>query len=445
MIQRLRAGRAPVRHYIVQPTLAFLRLEAASGFALVAAAATALLWANLDPASYADVWTTRLVLDLDILRIDKPAEKWVNDALMVVFFFVVGLEIKREAVLGELADRRQALLPAAAAIGGMVVPVLIFVAVTSGGPGAGAWGIPVATDIAFALGVLALLGPRVPVRLKIFLLGVAVVDDIGGILIIAIFYTDEISMGWLAASAGLFVLIALMNRAGIRPIPAYLVVGAVFWLATFESGVHATLAGVILGLLTPVRPLYDPRTLRDRVLLGVSDLQDAHSQPDAHEREGRAEEAIARIEKHSRESRSPLVRLEHAAAPWAAFAVIPIFALANAGIELTADTVEEALGSRLSWGIVGGLLGGKTIGILAACVLLVRLRLVVLPGSWTQVVGVSLLAGIGFTVSIFIAGLALDDPRLVQEAKTGILFASIVAAILGYTVVRLGSRPTAAE
>lgn len=439
-----RGGEQALRTLIVEPTLALLRLEAAGGLALVVAAAAALVWVNVDAASYRTVWGTRLVLDVDVLRIEKPLDKWVTDALMVVFFFVVGLEIKREAILGELADRRQALLPVAAALGGMAAPVVVFVVLAGGGGGAEGWGIPVATDIAFALGVLALLGRRVPVGLTVFLLALAVVDDLGGILIIALFYTDTIDPGWLVAGAGLLTVIVLMNRLGVRAIPAYLVVGAFFWLATFESGVHATIAGVALGLLTPVRPLYDPHDLQARLSASLGDLRQAHEEGDPHARAARAAEAIRRIERDGRESRSPLERLEYALAPWAAFGVVPVFALANGGIELNAATLEAAFASDVAWGVAIGLVGGKLIGILGACAVMVRLNRATLPASWGQMVGVSLLAGIGFTVAIFIADLAYEEAELLQEAKTGILLASVVAALAGYAVLRLATRRAAA-
>ena len=435
-----REGPGPVPRYIIRPTVRFLRVEAAGGFALVAAAIAALVWVNVHGDSYHDFWDTRLAVDLVFVTLDKELVAWVNDALMVVFFFVVGMEIKREIATGELSDYRQAILPAVGALGGMVMPMLIFLAFTAGSEGAEGWGIPVATDIAFALGILALVGSRVPLTLKVFLLAVAVFDDIGGILIIAVFYTDQIDAGWLAAAAGMLLVIVAMNRGGVRSIPAYVVVGAMFWLATFNSGVHATIAGVALGFLTPAASLYDSQRLPATIRGRLAALDSALALDDPHEREGQSSEAIREIEEYAREAMSPLDRIEHFLTPWAAFVVVPIFSLANAGIDLNIDVVQAAAESRVALGVGVGLVAGKILGIMGAVALTVSLGIAKPPGSWMQLLGVSALAAIGFTVAIFIATVAYDDQQLVQEAKIGILFASTFAALLGYTLLRLSGR-----
>jgi NhaA family Na+:H+ antiporter len=437
-----REGSGPVPRYVVRPTERFLRVEAAGGFALVAAAVVALVWANVHGDSYGDFWGTRLTADLALVTLDKQFVAWVNDALMVVFFFVVGMEIKREFVTGELSDYREAILPAAGAIGGMVTPVVIFLVFNLGHEGVDGWGIPVATDIAFALGVLALLGSRVPLSLQVFLLALAVFDDIGGILIIAVFYTGQIEPGWLVAAAGLLLVIVAMNRSGMRSVPAYVVVGVAFWLCTFNSGVHATIAGVALGLLTPAAALYDPQQLPNALRGRVDALESALLLDDPLARGGLATEAVREIEEYAREALSPLDRIEHFLTPWSAFVVLPIFALANAGIDLNLDDIRAATESRVALGVGVGLVAGKILGIMGASAITILLGVAKPAGSWLQLLGISALAGIGFTVAIFIATVAYDDPQLAQEAKIGILVASGVAAVLGYTVLRVSGRTT---
>lgn len=459
---RWRAGPGPLSRYVVRPTTEFMRIEAAGGIILVIAAFVALVWANAFGDSYHDFWTTEIVLDFDILTLREPLEGWVNDALMAIFFFVIGLEIKREAVHGELRDRRQAALPILAAVGGMVVPASVFAAFNAGGEGGAGWGIPVATDIAFALGVLSLVGSRVPIQLKVFLLTLAVADDIGGILIIAVFYADDVSLAWLLGSAATIGVIVAMQYGGIRSVLAYLPVGAVLWLCFFESGVEATIGGVILGLLTPASAAIDrdrfgvttTELLDDyRGAMGRGPLQDPHTRPDEdpHEamhpggmaersmRHDLADEAVQRIGVVARETQSPLHRVEEAVGPWSAFVVVPIFALANAGIELSGDSISDALESDIAWGIAAGLILGKLVGILFFTYLTVRLGISHLPAGvrWGHIGGVSLLAGIGFTVAIFIATLSYDDEALIEEAKIGIFAATIVAAVLGFLALRL--------
>ena len=461
-----REGVGLIPRYVVRPTLQFVRIEAAGGIVLVAAAAAALIWANVFPQAYEDFWTAEIVLDFDILTLSEPLEGWVNDALMVVFFFVIGLEIKREAVYGELRDRRQAMLPVMAALGGMVGPALIFTAFNAGGEGARGWGIPVATDIAFALGVLSLMGPRVPIQLKIFLLTLAVADDIGGILIIAVFYTDDLAIEWLLGAMGAVAFIVLMQRGGIRPVLAYVPIGAILWLCIFESGVEATIGGVILGLMTPAGSLYVRERFGTSVTallddfhgaMGRGPLEDPHTRPGTDPEAGRhegmyagemaervvradlADVAVAHVADVARETQSPLHRVELAVGPWSAFVVVPIFALANSGIELTGESISDAVQSDVAWGVVAGLLLGKVIGVTLATYLTVRLGISSLPLGvrWGHIVAAALLAGIGFTVAIFIATLSFDDEVLVEDAKIGIFAATILAAILGYVLLRL--------
>jgi NhaA family Na+:H+ antiporter len=420
---------------LARPVQRFLDLEASGGLLLLLGTAVALVWANSPwSGAYQDLWHTELAVDLGGRVVAEDHRHWVNDALMALFFFVVGLEIKQELVTGHLARARDAMLPAVAALGGMVVPAAIYLTVNQRGGGGGGWGIPMATDIAFALGVLALLGSRVPTQLKVLLLALAIVDDIGAIVVIAVFYSDDIQLPWaLVALAGL-ALIGLLLRRRVWHLPVYAVLGTAVWFATFESGIHATIAGVALGLLTPARPLMPER---DAAAV-AAELSEDH---DVTVGEVRA------ISFRIRESVPVAERLQDLLHPWTSYVVIPLFALANAGIELTGDVVRDAATSRVTIGVALGLLLGKLVGITGAVALVTRLRLGRLPDGITfgQVVGLSLLAGIGFTVSLFISGLAFSDPALEAQAKLGILGVSVLAAVAGSVVLRATLPPPASE
>ena len=422
----------------VQPAVRFMRIEAAGGLTLVVGALAGLIWVNVAGASYHDVWETVIVLDLSIVRVEEHLVDWVNDGLMTIFFFVVALEIKRELVHGELSTRQRASLPVMAALGGMIVPALIFVAFNAGREGGSGWAIPVATDIAFAVGVLSLLGRRVPLQLKIFLLALAVADDVGGILIIAVFYTDDLALDALGIAFAVLVGIWAMQRVGIRSVPAYAVVGVALWLATLESGVVATIAGVVLGLITPARSLYTRERFEASLRRYRDRFRAAMSEPDSHVRNESAGMVLGGITELSRETESPLERLEAALTPWSSFVVVPIFALANAGIELGGGAIPDALENSVAWGVALGLVLGKVVGVTLFSYLAVRIGVATLPSlvGWRQITGVALLAGIGFTVSIFIATLSYDDPGLIQNAKIGIFAASVFAAVVGYFYLR---------
>ena len=422
----------------VQPVTRFMRVEAAGGLALVAAALVGLIWVNLADASYHSFWGTHLSVDLSIVHLDLTLTEWVNDLLMAFFFLVVSLEIKREFAHGELSDRRRAALPVISAVGGMIVPVAIYVGFNMGGDGINGWAIPVATDIAFALGVLSLLGRRVPLSLKIFLLALAVADDVGGIVVIAVFFTEEINVVAFGIALALLALVFVMHRVQIRAIGAPFVVGAALWLATHESGVHATIAGVAMGLAAPAgapyareRFLESLARYRERFEKGMalSDKRESHDQTDA---------ALNDIEELARESESPLDRVVHMLLPWTSFVIVPIFAMANADIELGGGALSDALDSPVFWGAGVGLVVGKLVGITGAAFLAVRLGLATLPRgvTWLQISGVALLGGIGFTVAIFLATLSFDSDQLITNAKIGIFAASLMAAVLGYTLLR---------
>jgi NhaA family Na+:H+ antiporter len=410
----------------------FVRTESASGVVLVVAAVVALVWANSPwQAGYEALWHTTVTVGIGSFGIEEDLRHVVNDALMAVFFFVVGLEIKREVVRGELSDPRVAALPALAALGGMLVPAALYTLVAQGTVAAHGWGIPMATDIAFAIGVLALLGDRIPSGLKVLLLGLAIVDDIGAILVIAVFYTEQLELRWLAGAAGGLVLVAVLRRVRVWYAPVYALVGIGVWLCTLESGVHATIAGVALGLLTPARPLL-PTAEADRVAGQLS-----------HDSDVTAEE-IRAVEAELRASVSVAQRLQEALHPWTSYVIIPLFALANAGIELSGEALGDAATSRVTIGVVVGLVVGKLVGVSAAAWLAVRLGIARLPAevSWRHVVGMAGLAGIGFTVSIFVTGLAYDEgTAALDQAKVGVLVASAVAAVAGTVLLRRSDTP----
>ena len=423
---------------VAQPINRFLHIEASGGMLLVAAAVIAIVWANSPwSASYDTLWHTEFTLDLGGHAITEDLRHWINDGLMTLFFFVIGLEIKQELVSGQLTTLRSAAIPAAGAVGGMVVPALLFTAFNAGGAGGAGWGIPMATDVAFALGVLALLGSRVPAELKVLLLALAIVDDIGAIVVIAAFYSDGIDWQWFAAAATGLAAIAALNRAKVRYLPVYVVIGTAVWLATFESGVHATIAGVALGLLTPATPFL-PQVDADRIADELS--TDEHVTPIE----------VRTISFKLRESIPTTQRLQDQLHPWTSYLIVPVFALANAGVPLGTDAVADAASSPVTLGVVVGLVAGKLLGVSGAIALAVKLRVGRLPeGIATRhVIGMAAIAGIGFTVSIFVAGLAYDDPQLADEAKIGVLVASVLAAalgaalLLGRTATRRATTPT---
>jgi Na+:H+ antiporter, NhaA family len=419
---------------IVRPLQEFLSTSTASGTLLLLAAVVALAWANSPWADgYERFWSTPAELHLGSWVIGEDLRHWVNDGLMTLFFLVVGLEIKREFQTGELQDRRAAALPVVAAIGGMIVPALIYVALNAGGTGSSGWGIPMATDIAFALGVLVLAARHAPAGLKPFILTLAIVDDIGAILVIALFYAGGVSLGFLAAAAALCGLMLLLRRAGVRATSAFVGLGALVWLATYESGVHPTIAGVVLGLLAPADSYQRPRAVSAEARRTADQTMDDPEPPDADAGQW------LRLASLSREAVSPLARTEHALLPWTSFVIIPLFALANAGVRLSGEHIAAAGTSRVTLGVVLGLVIGKVVGISGAAALAVAARVARLPSGVrpAHLFGASAVAGIGFTVSLFMAELAFDDETLIAEAKVGILAASVLAGALGWLVLRL--------
>jgi Na+:H+ antiporter, NhaA family len=431
-----RTDRAVPRR-IVQPLQQFMHLEISGGLVLLAATVVALLWANTAPGGYEAFWLREVTISIGDYSLTEDFRHVANDGLMALFFLVVGLEVKREIAIGELSTRQAALLPAFAAVGGMVVPALIFLGVTGGGPEANGWGIPMATDVAFALGALAALGRRVPVALMAFLLGVAVIDDIGAILVVALFYSGSIQAAWIALAVGGLAAMVVLQRAGVRHLAPYVVLGLVVWFATFESGVHATIAGVAIGLLTPVRPFQDPGAVAVEARTMADDLgRDGTGMSDASR--------WMRLSWLAREAVAPLTRVEHGVHQWSSFVVLPIFALANAGIVLDRESLEAAIETPVAMAVALGLVAGKMIGLTAGAALAVRLGVSTLPRGvgWMHVVGVGALAGIGFTVSLFITELAFDDQAIIDAAKIGVLSGSIIAAVIGISLLLRASRRT---
>ena len=417
-----------------------MRLEASGGLVLLAATVAALVWANVAPGTYEDLWSSQVTVGLGGHVITEDLVHVVNDGLMAIFFLVVGLEVKRELTVGELSGRRAALLPLFAAVGGMVLPALIFTVVTAGGGGdVRGWGIPMATDVAFALGALAALGRRVPSALVAFLLGVAVIDDIGAILVVAVYYTDGLEPAWLAAAAIGLIAMAVLQRVGVRHLGVYVVLGLAIWFATFESGVHATIAGVAIGLLTPVRPFQEPLVVAAEARR-VAAVELAPTEP------GAGTAGWLRLAWLSREAVSPLDRVENGLHRWSSFVVLPVFALANAGIALDGESLRAAADTPVALAVALGLVVGKTLGLTAGVLLAIRLGLSSLPPGvrWAHVVGVGALAGIGFTVSLFITELAYADPALVDAAKIGVFVGSAVAAVLGVLLLLRAGRRSAA-
>ncbi|MCQ3810797.1 MAG: Na+/H+ antiporter NhaA [Acidimicrobiia bacterium] len=418
-------GPSRLARFIGRPIHQFAAIEAAGGVLMLIATVVALVWVNSPwQSSYDDFWHTHVSFSVGDYHFDHDLEKIVHDGLMAVFFFVVGLEIKRELVNGQLRDPRFAALPAVAALGGMVVPALVFFALNAGGPGQDGWGIPMATDIAFAMGVLSLLGNRIPRQMKVFLLTLAIVDDIGAILVIAIFYTSDLSGNWLLTAAILLGAILVLRRLHVWYLPVYLVIGVAFWLAVFESGVHATIAGVVLGLITPARPLQSEDEARRWA--NWLQMQDVVHLDD-----------VRRVGFHIRESQPVSLRIEELLHPIAGYIIIPLFALSAAGVELSGGVLSDAATSRVTLGVVLGLVVGKTAGISLFSWIAHRLGWVTIPKSMTgpHMMGLAMVAGIGFTVSLFISGLAFGDSAIADESKIGILVGSLVAAVVGMAIL----------
>lgn len=432
----------PIERFL-RPFQRFAHTESSGGIVLLIATVIALVWAN-SPLweTYHQVWETPLQLSFGGYAFEMSLHHFINDGLMVVFFFMVGLEIKREMLVGELASPRAAALPIAAAVGGMVVPAVLYAMLNVGGEGSAGWGIPMATDIAFALGVLALMGPRIPLGLKVFLAALAIVDDLGAVLVIALFYTADLNMVALAFGGVVLVGLVILNRIGARHPGLYTVLGLLLWGAFLASGVHATIAGVLLAMTIPARTRLNTdeflhvgrRYLDEFERSGVEgkDVLTNHEQ----------QIAIQMLENSCEAAQAPLQRIEHDLQLWVAFGIIPLFALANAGVHLDVD-FGTALSNPVTLGVILGLVLGKPIGITLLAWMSVRTGLASLPHGvgWSQIHAVSWLGGIGFTMSLFVANLAFGEgSALLDAAKIGVLSASVLAAVMGWMLLRRGGK-----
>jgi NhaA family Na+:H+ antiporter len=421
---------------LVAPFREFSQAAASGGLLLLLAAAAALIWANSPfAASYEDLFHAPLALSVGAFELSGSLHFWINDALMAFFFLLVGLELKREVLLGELASARKAALPVAAAVGGAVVPAVMFLLIVGGaGMAARGWGVPMATDIAFALGILALVGSRAPLGLRIFLTALAIVDDLLAVVVIALFYTDGLAIGALAAAGGVLVALLAANRLGVRQAIVYALLGVALWLAVLQSGVHASIAGVLLALTIPARRRIDNNAFATR----AGNILDRFREESRHGPSIEDHHAtLWELEDMTEKAQAPMLRIEHALHPWVSFLIVPLFALANAGVAIEGDLASLA-GDPIVLGVFVGLVVGKQVGIMGASWIIVRSGLAVLPDGvgWRHVYGVAWLGGIGFTMSLFIGELAYGESEALALAKLGILAASVVAGVGGFLVLR---------
>lgn len=433
----------PIDRWLVNPMQRFLSHSAMSGIILFFAAFISLILSNSPWAeAFHHFWEVHFSIGFSGWQLSKSLHHWINDGLMAIFFFVVGLELKRELISGELSNPRNAALPIVAAIGGMLVPAAIYLVMNPSGDATGGWGIPMATDIAFALGILSLLGDRVPVSLKVFLTALAIADDLGAVLVIAFFYTSEINLASLLNGAGFFGILLIGNKMGVRNVLFYGIVGVGgLWLAFLLSGVHATIAAVLMAFTIPARVKVDEITYIKK----LDELQVCFKNACPNNFSTVTSEQLnilKEIRVVSKLAETPLQRLEHALHPLVAFIIMPIFALANSGTSFSAESLTQ-LTTPVTLGVFLGLLLGKMLGVVGFVALFVRLKWVVLPQDFTGrlLIGVGFLAGVGFTMSLFISKLAFTNPAFAEEAKVGILLASTISGILGYFIIKNATKP----
>jgi NhaA family Na+:H+ antiporter len=420
----------------------FIKEESLGGILLIIATVVAIIWAN-NSDSYYHLWHKFYIsLNAGDFSMSHSLGHWVNDGLMAIFFFTIGLEIKREIMGGELSSMKKASLPILAALGGMLIPALFYVLFNSSNPQySSGWGIPMATDIAFALGLMALLGDRVNINLKIFLTALAIADDLGAILVIAIFYTENIEISSLINAAVFLTILIVANKMGVRKTAFYAIVGLFgVWTSFLFSGVHATIAGVLIALTIPARPKISEREFANQVKIKIKKFEDAQTNEMSLLTSKQAH-CIEDIDSIADDAHTPLQKLEHALHPIVAFFILPVFALANAGIIIEGKIIDSLM-SPIALGIIAGLVLGKSIGITGISWLAIKFKLASLPEgtSWRGIIGASFMAGIGFTMSIFVAELAFDDKEIVMMAKIGIFTASIISAIIGLTLLSLNSK-----
>lgn len=424
---------------VLSPIQKFLHTETSGGIVLIVFTIFALLWANSKfSESYFQLWHQYITLDFGVINFKYSLHHWINDGLMVIFFFVVGLEIKRELIAGELSSLKKASLPIAGALGGMVLPALIYLIFNYGKEGMSGWGIPMATDIAFVVGLMALLGPKFPLSLKIFVLALAIVDDIGAVLVIAFFYTKEISSTALLAALIILIILFFANRLHIRNLIVYTILGVALWIAFLKSGVHATIAGVLLAFFIPARPKIDREKFVQDTSVLLNEFAEVNHKNHILTDEERLN-IIFEIEKKCERVLTPLQRIENSLHPWVTFFIIPIFALANAGVEISDNFFGELL-NPISIGIFLGLFLGKQIGIFGFSYLAIKLNLAskLENVNYTKLYGAGILCGIGFTMSLFISNLAFESIELLNIAKVGILSASLISGLVGYFITKFG-------
>jgi Na+:H+ antiporter, NhaA family len=427
---QVRLRESLVTRAVVLPIQRFIHIQGISSIVLLAAAVFAMIWANSPwHDSYHHVWE----MELQLSRLQLPVHAWINDALMAIFFFLVGMEIKHEIVHGELADVRRAALPVFGALGGMVVPAVLYAVFNHGHPGQHGWGVPMATDIAFSLGVLGMV-KGIPSDLKIFLLTLAIADDIGAIIVIAVFYSGSLDRGALFAGLVILGLMFVTLKVGIVQPVLYFVLAVGFWVAILRSGIHATIAGVILGFMVPTSAPLSLAEFQEMATQMSRKFRDAMARGDTQE----AKNLLGTFDALLSNTESASERLTRLLNDWVSFLVLPLFALSNAGVTFSSGAWQDLATSRVAWGILVGLVIGKPLGILAFAKVAVKAGIARLPEdvSWKQLTAVGILAGIGFTVSIFISSLAFDDPTLLTEAKASVLGASVLAGVAGYLTLR---------
>jgi len=429
-------NRSPIDH-LLRPVHKFIHQEFTGGIVLFVSVVVALVWVNSPWAhSYHQLWETRFAVSFAGRGLNQPLHAWINDGLMALFFFVIGLELKREFIAGELSSFKKAALPMMAAVGGMLVPALIYLLFNYNRPSANGWGIPMATDIAFALGLLSLAGRRIPVSVKVFLSALAVADDLGAVLVIAFFYTSGIAFIPLLVGIGLLGLLWIGNLLGIRSTAFYLIVGLAVWLGFLFSGVHATIAGVLVAFMIPARTKINEREFADNLRRHAGLFEQAIPQNGALTT-SEQHHTIEDIKQLCLDAETPLQKIENALHPWVAFVIMPLFALANAGMVINSSfftSLVQPVGS----GIAIGLVAGKFIGVFLFTWVMVKLKLAELPllANWKHITGVAMLAGVGFTMSLFITGLAFESAEMVDQAKAGILVASTIAGIAGLSILK---------
>ncbi len=442
---------------VLAPFHHFMRFEAAGGVLLILCALVAMIWANSGWAdSYTQLFlTSKVTIGFGDWALSKAFILWINDLLMAVFFLLVGLEIKREVLVGELKSPKKAALPIAAALGGMVIPALIYAIVNRGHESMSGWGVPMATDIAFALGVLALVGSRVPISVRIFLTSLAIVDDLGALLVIAIFYTESIGTDYLFKAGLVLAVMAVLNVMGVRRVLVYMLLGVVVWYFVLKSGVHATIAGVLVAMTIPARTRVNQKSylgfVRSMLDRFEGDIDPDNTQDAKKWTTSRQQSAVLAVEDAGQKVETPVRRLEHELIPWVAFLILPVFALANAGVPIDqggAEAGAESMwSSRAMWGVVLGLLIGKPVGVFGFAWVAQKMGIGMLPegASWRHVFGAAWLSGIGFTMALFIANLAFKSPSDLDAAKLGVLGASVIAGVVGLLILATGPRPDSSK